>query len=63
MKKYLPTCSMALIAVCARAGDQWNAWNDIAADLLADPPGVDRGALMPQVDRQIVVFLKKHLLP
>ena len=35
----------------------------IAADLLADPPGFDRGALMPQVDRQIVVFLKKHLLP
>jgi hypothetical protein len=27
------------------------------------PPGFDRDALMPQVDRQIVVFLKKHLLP
>lgn len=36
---------------------------EIAAHLLGDPPGFDRGALMPQVDRQIVVFLKKHLLP
>src|SRR6478735_3705727 len=30
----------------------------IAADLLVDPPGFDRGALVPQADRQIVVFLK-----
>jgi hypothetical protein len=36
---------------------------NIAADLLGDPPGFDRGTLMPQVDRQIVVFLRKHLLP
>lgn len=35
---------------------------EIAAGLLGDPPGFDR-AVLPQVDRQIVEFLRKHLLP
>ena len=34
----------------------------IAADLLGDPPGFDRG-LLPEVDRKIVAFLRVHLLP
>jgi predicted dienelactone hydrolase len=35
---------------------------DIATDLLADPPGFDRG-LMPEVDRKIAAFFTRHLLP
>lgn len=34
----------------------------LAADLLGDPPGFDRGAL-PAVDRQIGAFFRRHLLP
>jgi predicted dienelactone hydrolase len=34
----------------------------IAQDLLADPPGFDRGQL-PEVDRKIVAFFSAHLLP
>lgn len=34
----------------------------IAADLLADPPGFDRGAL-PEIDRRIADFMRRHLLP
>jgi predicted dienelactone hydrolase len=36
--------------------------NDIAADLLADPPGFDRSVL-PEVDRKITSFMRRHLLP
>jgi predicted dienelactone hydrolase len=35
---------------------------EIEQDLLADPPGFDRG-LMPEVDRKIVAFFTRHLLP
>lgn len=34
----------------------------LAAELLADPPGFDRGVL-PEVDRKIAAFFRKHLLP
>jgi predicted dienelactone hydrolase len=34
----------------------------IEVDLLGDPPGFDRGQ-MPEVDRKITAFLRKHLLP
>jgi len=33
------------------------------AELLNDPPGFDRKALLPAVDRAIVAFFLKHLLP
>lgn len=35
---------------------------EIAADLLADPPGFDRGTL-PAVDRKIAAFMLHHLVP
>jgi predicted dienelactone hydrolase len=35
---------------------------DAAAELLNDPPGFDRG-LLPDVDRKIAAFFRKHLLP
>lgn len=34
----------------------------LAAELLNDPPGFDRGVL-PEADRKIVAFFRKHLLP
>jgi predicted dienelactone hydrolase len=34
----------------------------IAAGLLGDPPGFDRGQ-MPEVDRRIAAFMRAHLLP
>lgn len=34
----------------------------LAADLLADPPGFDRKQL-PEIDRKIADFFRKHLLP
>jgi hypothetical protein len=34
----------------------------LIGDLLNDPPGFDRAAL-PEVDRKIVAFFRKHLLP
>jgi predicted dienelactone hydrolase len=34
----------------------------IEIDLLRDPPGFDRGQ-MPEVDRRITAFFRKHLLP
>ena len=34
----------------------------LAAELLADPPGFDR-AVLPDVDRKIAAFFRKHLLP
>jgi predicted dienelactone hydrolase len=34
----------------------------LAAELLGDPPGFDRGVL-PDVDRRIAAFFRKHLLP
>lgn len=34
----------------------------VERELLGDPPGFDRGVL-PQVDRRIVDFFKRHLLP
>lgn len=34
----------------------------LAAELLGDPPGFDRGTL-PTVDRKIAAFFRKHLLP
>ena len=34
---------------------------EIAADLLGDPPGFDR-SVMPEVDRKIVGFFRRHLL-
>ena len=34
----------------------------IAADLLGDPPGFDRGQ-MHEVDRKITAFMRQHLLP
>jgi len=33
------------------------------AELLNDPPGFDRKGLLPPVDRAIVEFFRKHLLP
>ena len=33
----------------------------LIGDLLSDPPGFDR-AVLPQVDREIVAFFRKHLL-
>jgi predicted dienelactone hydrolase len=35
---------------------------EIEQDLLGDPPGFDR-SLMPEVDRKIVTFFNRHLLP
>jgi predicted dienelactone hydrolase len=35
---------------------------EIEQDLLGDPPGFDR-SLMPEVDRKIVAFFTRHLLP
>jgi predicted dienelactone hydrolase len=35
---------------------------DVAANLLADPPDFDRSQ-MPEVDRKITAFFRKHLLP
>jgi len=35
---------------------------DAAAELLNDPPGFDRG-LLPDVDREIAAFFRRHLLP
>jgi predicted dienelactone hydrolase len=35
---------------------------EIAADLLGDPPGFDRGS-MPEVDKRIATFMQRHLLP
>jgi predicted dienelactone hydrolase len=35
---------------------------EIEQDLLGDPPGFDR-SLMPEVDRKIVAFFNRHLLP
>ncbi|HSV36340.1 MAG TPA: dienelactone hydrolase [Ramlibacter sp.] len=35
---------------------------EIAADLLGDPPGFDR-AVLPEIDKRIVGFFSKHLLP
>lgn len=34
----------------------------LVGDLLNDPPGLDR-AVLPDIDRKIVEFLRKHLLP
>jgi predicted dienelactone hydrolase len=34
----------------------------LAAELLGDPPGFDRGVL-PDVDRKIAAFFRRHLLP
>ncbi|MCW5649498.1 MAG: dienelactone hydrolase [Ramlibacter sp.] len=34
----------------------------VAQDLLSDPPGFDR-SMLPQVDRQITAFMRRHLLP
>ncbi len=34
----------------------------IARDLLSDPPGFDR-AVLPEVDRRIAAFFRRHLLP
>jgi predicted dienelactone hydrolase len=31
--------------------------------LLADPPGFDRAGLLPEVDRKIAAFMRRHLLP
>lgn len=36
--------------------------SDAAAELLNDPPGFDRGVL-PEIDRKIAAFFRKHLLP
>jgi predicted dienelactone hydrolase len=36
--------------------------DEIAQDLLGDPPGFDRSQ-MPEVDRKIVAFFNRHLLP
>lgn len=36
---------------------------DNAKVLLADPPGFDRAGLLPEVDRKITAFMRKHLLP
>jgi len=38
------------------------ALGSIERELLGDPPGFDR-MVLPQVDRQIVIFFKKQLLP
>ena len=35
---------------------------EIAVDLLGDPPGFDR-SVMPEVDRKIAAFFRRHLLP
>jgi len=35
---------------------------EAAAELLNDPPGFDRGVL-PEIDRKIAAFFRKHLLP
>ena len=37
--------------------------SDNARELLADPPGFDRGAVLPEVDRKITAFFTRHLLP
>jgi len=34
----------------------------LVGDLLNDPPGFDR-AVLPDIDRKIVEFFRKHLLP
>jgi hypothetical protein len=34
----------------------------LIGDLLNDPPGFDR-AVLPDIDRKIVEFFRKHLLP
>lgn len=34
----------------------------LAQDLILDPPGFDR-ALLPEVDRKITAFMRRHLLP
>jgi predicted dienelactone hydrolase len=36
--------------------------DEISQDLLGDPPGFDR-SVMPEVDRKIVAFFNRHLLP
>jgi predicted dienelactone hydrolase len=36
--------------------------SDAAAELLNDPPGFDRSVL-PEIDRKIAAFFRKHLLP
>ncbi|MBI2768911.1 MAG: dienelactone hydrolase [Burkholderiales bacterium] len=35
----------------------------LETDLIGDPPGFDRAALMPEVDRRITAFFTRHLLP
>lgn len=35
----------------------------IAAALLADPPGFDRATVLPALDRHVVAFFTRHLLP
>lgn len=35
----------------------------IAADLLGDPPGFDRAAVLPELDRKIVQFFARQLVP
>ncbi|HSV48257.1 MAG TPA: dienelactone hydrolase, partial [Ramlibacter sp.] len=68
LKACAPRC--ALIAHLPTAGHgallspppPWDRLGEIALDLLGDPPGFDR-ALLPEVDRKIVTFLRRHLLP
>ena len=35
----------------------------IASTLLADPPGFDRATVLPALDRRVVAFFTRHLLP
>jgi predicted dienelactone hydrolase len=40
-----------------------NVLGPIEQDLLGDPPGFDRAAVVPELDRKIVAFFRAHLLP
>jgi hypothetical protein len=61
MKHYLIACLLAF-AGADRPPPPLDNLGAIAADLLGDPPGFDRG-LLPEVDRRIVGFLRARLLP
>jgi predicted dienelactone hydrolase len=40
-----------------------DALGEIELAMLGDPPGFDRAGLLPEVDRQIAAFFRRHLLP
>jgi len=39
------------------------ALGEIELAMLGDPPGFDRAGLLPEVDRKIAAFFRRHLLP